>query len=152
MTTSQILKSIAHKLSLTFRVPSSESQKLEAINKALPRFTTDPPYVADLAYTADTEDTVVLTYSEPVELLAGATPERWELLAVASDGSTGSEQATAAEQTGESEITLTFPAATGTTNIVHLNLDSFAPAVCSVATLTPERVAGEHRTVWAGLV
>lgn len=152
MNTSQILKSIARKLGLTFRVPSSESQKLEAVNDALPRFTSPAPYISSLAYTADTDDTVVITYNEPVELLAGTTPERWELFIISSDGSTGSEQATTAEQTGDAEITLTFPAAAYAVNFARLTLDSFTPAVVSRVTHTPERVAGEHFVVWGALV
>ncbi len=147
MTTSQILKSIARKLGLTFRIPSSESQKLEAINSALPKFVDAPPYVTGVTHASDAEDTVVLTYSEAVQELGTG---QWILARVLDDGTVETEDATSVTQTGASEITLTFAVAGGTVVFISVTHSNFTPAVLSAVTFAPERVGGNH-VVWAGV-
>lgn len=108
MTTPQILKSIARKLGITFRVPSSESQKLEAVSKAIDPLVADAPYPTGAVFTAGgSDDTLVLTFSGPIELGPVSDPGDVALFII--DSAAGSEEltVTAVEQTGTDEITIT---------------------------------------------
>lgn len=149
MTTPQIIKRIARKLGITLRVPSSESQKLEAIDGALPKFISAPPYVSGVTHASDAEDTVVLTYNEAVQELGTG---QWLLARVLDDGTVEVEDATSVIQTGASEITLTFAVAGGTVVFISVNHSSFTPAVVSATTFAPERVSGGNAAVWAGQI
>lgn len=146
MNTSQILKSIAHKLGITLRVPSSEQQKLEAIRDTLPRFIEAPPYVASVAYTSAAEDTVVLTYSEAVQELGTG---QWVMDLVLDDGTVEFATAETVTQTGPAEITLTFAASAGTATFIGIRHASFVTTVLSATTFAPERIGGNY-VVWAG--
>jgi hypothetical protein len=141
MTTSQILKSIAHKMGLTFRVPSSESQKLEAINDALPRFTTAAPYIVSVTEVPSSSTAWTVVYSEPVELLSTADATSYNFVLYSGSEAGEAVSGVAISQTSATEITIETDATSISPERVFVTTNG-GPAVVSVATKAPEVVAG----------
>lgn len=108
MNTSQLLHRIARKLGVTLRVPSSETQKLEAIDRAVSPLTAAAPTVSSLGFTAGlTNDTFVLTFSEPVNLSPVSSPGTVSVLTVDQGSGAEEQSAVTVTQTGPSEVTIT---------------------------------------------
>ena len=141
MTTSQILNSIARKLGLTFRVPSSESQKLEAINDALPRFTSEAPYVVSVTEVPSSSTEWTVVYSEPVELLSTADATDYSFVLYSGSEAGEAVSGVAISQTSATEITIETDAISISPERIFVTTNG-GPAVVSVATKAPEIVAG----------
>ena len=144
MTTPQIIKRIARKLGITMRVPSSESQKLEAIDGALPKFTSAPPFVESAVLVDGSTDlAITLTFNEPVELNTTVAPSVFTAYAVETAAGLIEGAATAVVQTSPTEITVT------TETLLSVTADYLAvrmttsDAIVSVATLAPAKAGAD---------
>lgn len=141
MNTSQILKSIAHKLGLTFRVPSSESQKLEAINDALPRFTSPAPYVVGVTEVPSSSTEWIVEYSEPVALLSTVDATAYSFVLYSGSEAGEAVSGVAISQTSATEITIETNAISISPERIYVT-KSGGPAVVSAATKAPEIMVG----------